>query len=245
MPRPSKWSKKRPRKTWTNPKSQKTLFSSLRKMQLKVSETKFYDSGSENVNLYHNVGHSAAYAGAANPYSLVVNMLGLQQGVQATRRIGDKAWSVGVSINLWLSQKQDRPNVGYRILVLQYPDTVYGAQFSGINQKVFYPTGMGNNLIEKVDTDMYNVIYDKVIQPIDQSGYPTVPFEHSKVHKFYIKTGREVHYRAGLDDITTTVPKDMRNRLVLYVIPYDHYGTLVTDNIASVAYTYRHYFKDP
>jgi hypothetical protein len=117
-----------------------------------------------------------------------------------------------------------------------------------VNQKVFYPTAMGNNMLEKVDTDMYNVVYDKVIQPIKQSGHPAgagEPHECSWIHKFYLKTGREVHYRAGVDDVTTIVPKDMRNRLVMYVIPYDHYGTLITDNIASVAYTYRHYFKDP
>lgn len=246
MPRfSSKWSKKRGRKAWTNPKSQKTLFANLRKVQLKMCETKFFDSGAENVNLYHNVGYSAAYAGASNPYATYVNLLGLEQGSTATRRIGDSAWSVGLSINLWLSQKGDRPNVGYRILVLQYPDTAYGAAYSGINQKIFYPSAQGNSLLERVDTDMYNVVYDKVIQPINQSGKNNTDFEHSHVHKFYIRTGRSVVYRSNSVDGATTIPKDMRNRLVLYVVPYDHYGTLVTDNIASVAYTFRHYFKDP
>jgi len=246
MPRvSSKWSKKRGRKAWTNPKSQKTLFANLRKATLKMQETKFFDNGAENVNLYHNVGHSSAYAGATNPYVTYVNLLGLEQGSTATRRIGDKVWSVGLSISLWLSQKADRPNVSYRVLVLQYPDMVYGATYTGINQKVFYPAAMTNYMLEKVDTDMYNVVYDKIIQPINQSGKSAEDFEHSHIHKFYLRTGREITYRSNTNDVATTIPKDMRNRYCMYVLPYDHYGTLVSDNIASVSYTFRHYFKDP
>jgi len=112
MPRvSSKWSKKRGRKAWTNPKSQKTLFANLRKATLKMQETKFFDNGAENVNLYHNVGHSSAYAGATNPYVTYVNLLGLEQGSTATRRIGDNGRSVRHKIIPWLSQKADGTKV--------------------------------------------------------------------------------------------------------------------------------------
>ena len=36
----------------------------------------------------------------------------------------------------------------------------------------------------------------------------------------------------------------MNNPLAVYLIPYDSYGSLTTDNIASIAWTMRLYWKD-
>ena len=37
----------------------------------------------------------------------------------------------------------------------------------------------------------------------------------------------------------------LNNYLAVYITPYDSYGSLTTDNVASIALTYRLYFKDP
>jgi len=219
----------------------------VKRVIMKTAEKKYYDAAEENVQLYHNVGKSVAYSGAVYPYAFYMNPLGLQQGTSSGQRIGDKIQSTGLSVKMWLSQKSDRPNVMYRILVLAYPDLDIGglSAYIGVNQRIFYPLDAGNAMIENVQTDNFNVVYDRVIRPIAQSGYPNpTGKEHSTYHRFYIPTNRVISYRDDTAGGSTVIPKNQRDRLAMFVIPYDAWGTLVTDNIASMAYVFRHYYRD-
>lgn len=219
----------------------------VKRVIMKTAERKYYDAATENVQLYHNVGPSVAYPLAVYPYAFYVNPLGLQQGQTSGQRIGDKIQSTGLSVKLWLSTKSDRPNVMYRVLVLAHPDLEIGGanKFTGVNQRIFYPLDAGNAMIENIQTDNFNVLYDKIIKPIPQSGYPNpTGKEHSTYHRFYIPTNRVISYRDDTLGGSTVIPKNQRDNWAMYVIPYDAYGTLVTDNIASMAYVFRHYYRD-
>lgn len=210
-----------------------------------LAETKFYDAGAENVQLYHNLGTAVAPLTDVFPTAFYLNPLGVGQNVTTGGRTGDKINSIGLNVRLWLSQKASRQNVMFRILVLRYPDAAYGATYTGINQRIFYPLDTGNAMIERVDTATYSVAYDKIIRPnSSRVGTSAADQEHSVRHEFYLKTAGSIHFRESTSGSATVVPKAQKYRLAMYVIPYDAYGTLTTDNIASFAWTYRHYYKD-
>jgi hypothetical protein len=66
--------------------------------------------------------------------------------------------------------------------------------------------------------------------------------------------GKEFHYykklwikKKGARDIvydSTNSDQIVNNPVHVWVIPYDSYGTLTTDNIASMAYQGKIYYKD-
>ena len=51
------------------------------------------------------------------------------------------------------------------------------------------------------------------------------------------KDARPIVYNQGTTNI-------INSPLLLYIIPYDSYGTLITDNIAPYVFHYRLYYKD-
>ena len=60
---------------------------------------------------------------------------------------------------------------------------------------------------------------------------------HSVVN-LYLKrrSSSKIHY-----DLTGKISNKI---FALYVVPYDSFGSLTTDNVASMSYFYRMYFKD-
>ncbi len=61
---------------------------------------------------------------------------------------------------------------------------------------------------------------------------------HSLVNIWLKRKGAHpLVYNQGTNNI-------INSPLLLYIIPYDSYGTLITDNIASSAFHYRLYYKD-
>lgn len=221
----------------------------VKRVIMRTAERKQYEASQENIQLYHNVGPSVAYPSATNPYAIYMNPLGLQQGAVSGTRIGDKVQSTGLKLKLWISNKLDRPNVMYRILVLSHTDNAMSsggayANFIGVNQQIFTNATKANAMLGIVNTDNFTTILDRIVQPINQSGIPATQKEHSHMFQFWLPTKRTITYRDATDDTSVTRPKNARDNWAIYVIPYDAFGTLVTDNIATVAYAWRHYFRD-
>jgi hypothetical protein len=90
------------------------------------------------------------------------------------------------------------------------------------------------------------VLYDRVV-PIEAHYSRGVGVETSsasfkeahKFKKFYIKSRKGSKLKWMEDGSLANRP------MAFYVIPYDSWGTLQTDNIASCAYSYCCYFRDP
>ncbi len=132
----------------------------------------------------------------------------------------------------------------YRIMVVRMPkaigNTVTDYQnvypFETVNQGA-----VGNTMILPLDKDRgIKTYYDRTFNL--NTGFSAIGSGGKESHmkkSLWIrrKASRPVVYNQGIAQI-------VNSPLLLYVIPYDSFGTLFTDNIASFAMHYRLYYKD-
>lgn len=239
---------RRPRKTLKRGGSKykrsipsKKLVNLIKKVSLRQCETKQSFSISENQQLYHNV------------VSIRQDLLFTGQGItdvntgtsSYNNRIGDTVIARGVSIKLWLANKLDRPNVMYRVVVFRFTsgDTV-------TTNDIYY-SGSANFMLKDYNTEKIKVLYSRVVNL--QVGYSGVPKTNTG-NTLYDPVAKEAHKLLKI-----WIP--LKNKKVVYesdnsgvpkwsdigfaIVPYDSYGTLTTDNIASFSYQTKFYFKDP
>jgi len=215
------------------PRKRGGLVKVMRSIALRVCETKYTEKALQDINLYHN--------GGTAPNLMQINELleGPAIGTGTNQRNGDEVVGVRCELKLWLSHKLDRPNVMWRILVYSCP-----ASTAAGSADLFDATGSTNRMIAYVNKEKYRVLYDKLLQPPAgdyslESGATLK--ERSRLVKINLpQKMKKIVYVTG-----SGVPKYDRNHLRVAVIPYDAFGTLVSDNIASFAYNLRFYFKDP
>lgn len=219
-----------------------------RVVQNRPGNKKYITESVENIQLKHNAGSSTGTVACLNATGRTANMCATSASAFQSGRIGDMVRGKGISIKLWLSNKLDRPNVMYRVMVLQW--------YHGFNptsaENIFRANASPNLTIASVDFDKFRVRYDRVF-PVG-SGVshastgtevgPTANFkgkEHSRMVKFWVGTPGTFKYQADNGNI----PSSEKYCLALYVIAYDAYGTLTTDTIASCAYEITFNFSDP
>jgi len=190
----------------------KTQAKSVRKIAKKAvmgsSETKTVGKQTENVQLFHN---KALY---------VENLLSTSQGLEDPNdlasnaaRIGDSIRLTNTNIKFWLSNKSDRPNVMYRLILFWYdtPTTLTDA--------ICFFT-QSNKMLDRPNIENISI--------------------HERSQLATLKgnwKGKRITYDEGKD-------KPKKRTLGVCLVCYDAYGTLQTDNIASVAYNYNINFKD-
>lgn len=214
----------------------KSITALIKKISLKNVETKQTHRIQENININHNSGY------------IINQLLYSQQGITDTdtgtaiynNRIGDEVIGRGISIKFWVANKLDRPNVMYRLIVFKYSSQslpTLSTIFTGAN---------GNRMMDKIDSEYITPVYQKIFNL--QMGFSAVPAalvngdqEGREAHtykKIWIPLkNKRIRYANG-----GTVPKFIDYGFA--IIPYDSYGTLTTDNIASFAFEYTFYFKD-
>lgn len=197
---------------------QKSVAKIARDVAMKIPERKKFGFQSENVQLFHN---KALYLGS---------WLKCKQGVgdpddiaDQIVRIGDELMLRNINIRFWLSNKLDRPNVMYKLYLFWYDS----AQTLSDAYCYFTQT---NKMLDRINDENISVIDQQTIfsGPSYENG--TEKHEHS-----YLATlkaswkGKKITYDEG-----GFVPK--KRDLGVCVVCYDAYGTLQTDNIASLAY---------
>jgi hypothetical protein len=212
------------------------------------TETKHLDYSVENIQLYHNVGPSVAYALAVNPYTIILNPWAqITQGTASTQRVGDKIVPVGMKLRLWIANKQDRPNVMYRVIVGYFRSKVNpntGARWTGSNEIIFGSgsgTAGGNNLLGILDPERFKAIKDDVFR-LENGVAENASGAGKETHKLIEMWIAKKKKNPVVFDINGNI---VNNPFAVFVIPYDSFGTVVTDNISSCAYNYRLYWKDP
>lgn len=212
----------------------KSLIKLIRRVALTNSETKFGSQQKENIDLYHN-------GGVAGTYNSLTNLLATAQGSNQQARVGDQILAKSLSIHLWLSNKSDRPNVMYRVIIYTCPFD----QYLVASPSSFFQGLHGNKMLDYVNTDKYKIIYSKVIRPFSgdyslESGASNK--EHSTDLKIYIPLkNKKITYSADAGQVAN----NQNNIWNMAIIAYDAYGTLTTDAIASFSVVYKFYFKDP
>lgn len=220
-----------------------SLVRAVRAQITKMAETKFIRLAIENQNLNHNTG----LAGTNGPV-VYGNLLRTNVGTTQNDRVGDTVWARYLNMRIWLSTKADRPNVMFRIMVIASPPD----QSNTSDPVNFWRNYSGNRMLDYVNTDKYSIVYQKIVKIThgdtsfeispNQLTNPTRLHEVSKMVYISIPLNRKLNYQT--DTGGTPTPKGQRNCLSLVIIPYDAFGTLSTDNIASYAMCGLFTYKD-
>jgi len=171
------------------------------------------------------------------------NMLSTTIGSADGQRIGNKLYAKNLNVRLWLSNKLDRPNVMYRIMVVRgnknnmaygpYP-MVTGSALQGLPYFWDADGSRKNNILRDVNRAKYHVVYEKLVQPFggDYSLESSASNkEHSRLINFNIKLNKTITY----DENDATYPEG-DNVYSMIIIPYDAYGSQPLDNIASCSF---------
>jgi len=215
---------------------------------MKASETKKYQFADENVQLYHNIGYTTtplvpSQCSLAQVFNIWAD---INKGTGSFNRIGDKITPRGMSIKLWLANKRDRPNLMYRIIVATTPKAIGGTAVTNTNVDPWDDIQLGSNgnkMIRMLDADRgVKVIYDRVIRLQENATFSDAGHAR-EVHMYKKLWIRKKQARTIVYDSTGS-NQIVNNPIHVWVIPYDSYGTLTTDNVASMAYQGCVYYKD-
>lgn len=222
--------KKRPvRKNYKKRTYSKSLVKAVKAITLKQSETKHKTVTFQNQNLNHN---SIDDFKEQNP------LRALDQGIDEHQRIGDEIIGKYINYKIWLSNKSDRPNVLYRIVVYRCPKDE-----SETNHLNIYEGVSPNKMIDYINTEKYTPLFQKFVKITNDTSLESGATlrETSKLISFSVNLkNQKIKYENG-----TGFPKYQRDQIRLSITPYDAYGTLTSDIIASYAMTARVYYKDP
>lgn len=229
---------KRPVRKVVRRSGMKNLAKMISAISLKKAETKETHVISENNQLYHNV--------ESIKYSFLYTQQGVGDGdtglTNYSCRVGNEIILRGLSIKFWFANKKDRPNVMYRIIIFKYrADTTIGSAYKS--------QGSANMMIRDIDNEKITILKTKLFNlqvgfsnagPAGGYGFDTAAKEAHKYLKFWIPLkNQKLRYK----DDNSGSPKYYD--IGVSIVPYDSYGTLTTDNIASYAITHKLYFKDP
>ena len=231
-------------------RTRRTFQSRVKRVIQKTAETKYYDIGVENQQLYHNLGFGltgipptsvSAIPLLFNPWNNIT------QGTSRFTRIGDKITPRGMSLRIYLASKFDRPLTMFRIVVAILPKVFNGNVVSSTFDPFQVPNSgiLGNTMLYPADKDKgVKFLYDK-IHKFTPNGWYSLPAssawykEPTKCVKLWIKRKRSSSI--VFDTTSSTI---VNKPLAIYVIPYEQYSTLTTDNIATCAVNMRMYYKD-
>ena len=198
-----------------------------KKVAMGIPEVKAFGFLDENRQLIHNKtdylpNFLECKQGTADPNDI-------QGASNRLVRIGDEFLLKSVNIRLWLSNKDDRPNVMYKCFMFWYDSSVT------LSDAVCYFTQQ-NKMLDRVNNEQISVIDQKTI--FSANSYAP---DHERSQLCTLRgnwKGRKITYDEG-----GTVPK--KRTIGLMVVAYDAYGTLQSDNIASYAYNARIKLIDP
>lgn len=217
-------------------KSKASLVKLIKKVSLAKCETKNTHQIVENTDLYHNLE------------TITTNLLYTRQGISDNNtgtssyamRIGDEVIARGLQFKMWFATKSDRPNVMFKIIFFKYYTQ------STPPTSVFKSQGSSNRMIRDLDNEKLKVIKVKQFNLNIGTSHSVItsgtwyPKEAHKYVKCYIPL-KNARIKYIADDSGTPRNYDYG----FAVVPYDSYGTLTTDIIASFAYNVKFYFKDP
>lgn len=223
----------------------RTFQSRVKRAVMRTAETKFYDIGLENAQLYHNLGY-----GGLLPPTTVTSIpelfdpwSNILKGTGRMNRIGDRITPRGMSLKFWIANKSDRENTKVRVIVAILPKVVDAivTDYDNINPFQIPNSGLLNNhLVLHADKDRgIKFLYDKVIQPYRGQVNNTANKEKSTTLKLWIKRkrSRDIVYSTSTDQI-------VNNPLAVFMIPYEQYSTAQTSNTTSFSCQMRMYYKD-
>lgn len=207
------------------PVDKKELRQFVRSEALRLAETKTVGRITENVQLFHNIsdyrpGLLNVVQGTSDPTDYTNN----------SARVGDEVYFKSIQLKFWLSNKLDRPNVMWRLLLVSFPPDMTMSDLTCWHTNT-------NKMIDEVNTENIKILREKYIFSA-QNYSPT--HERSQIVTLNYKPKKpfKVIYNEN-----NGVPRNINIGYI--VVCYDAYGTLQTDNIGSYAVNNKFTFKDP
>lgn len=230
MPRrkPSKKSRKPPK--GLTRKQSSAVAKIAKQAIMKTTEAKHTLWQLENQQLIHNVPNYH------------INLMQTSQGLDDNNntqgspggtdiREGDQIYLNNINCKFWLSNKHDRPNVMYRIILFTYD------QGDTVNNSLVFFTDT-NKMLDRTNFKGITVLKSKYVK--SGNSYSPEGKEHSYL------TSMNVNYKRPKRMVfqeNSSTPKD--KNLGVAIVAYDAFGTLQTDNIASYAFDIKLTWRDP
>lgn len=198
------------------------LTSLIRRVVSRSAESKVFDRVLSKAELYHNT-----------PALILINGTNAfpPQGNTGSTRVGDEIYAKGYKLRILFGQKGDRPNVSFRIIV-GYVNKSYSYGYSN-----WFRAITGNTLLDPVNPDIIKVVKSYTMRPNQAGLTATGNDEFTFAHQLYIPVNKKVRFPSGTQDA------DMDN-LYMFIIPYDAFGSLTTDNIAYYQAASSLHYKD-
>lgn len=200
-----------------------------RKTALGLSETINQVYVEENQQLYHNKAYYASKL-LATSQGLLDDNSGITPN--AAVRKGDEIILKNINLRFWLSTKEDRPNVMYKGILFWYdvatPPTDATVWFTQTNK-----------MLDRYNTEQISIIDTFIVKPSFNYAVEGNNHEHSQLASLNKSWKvKKIKYNEG-----TSTPKF--KDIGFAVVAYDAWGTVQTDNIASMAFNIKVAFKDP
>ena len=206
-----------------------------KKTVLKTSEAKHTSWRFENINLNHNLtsyhpSDGLGFYRTNQGFDDNNTQQGFPNGTDI--REGDECYLENINLKMWLSNKNDRPNVMYRIILFEYSE---GETVD--NAMVFFT--QTNKMLDRVNNKKVRVLKSKYVK-LNGPDLTLNGHERSQIvsinHKF--RRPKKIRYQEN-----SSIPKN--TNMAFVVVAYDAYGTLQTDNIGSFAYDLKLTWRDP
>jgi len=192
---------------------------------LRTAEPKFLRTVYALVQMYHNLYID---------WHLNVSTKMPAQGAGDSQRIGDQIYTTSYRLDMLIGQKQDRPNVSFRWFVVQLPKGASVATTSWIDVVT------GDLLIDRPNTDICKIIKSGVWKEVNAVFDAAAPKEYTFAKTLTFQHKRK--YKFGPGDAVLTHNQD---DLHFFMVAYDAYGTLITDNVAYCQLLQTIYYRDP
>ncbi len=172
--------------------------------------------GSNDMQLYHNVPNNLANA---------TSMLdAINVGTAVYQRIGNRIRLRKVLVNALLNNKDSRPNVTYRVVACMSP---YSASTDTFGELIAL-TGTTPYITAPLYPGLVKILCDKYFGG-GASSVTSISGTTLKERTFPLKLEFNCNADVQYDAVGVA-----QTRLQIFVIAYDAYGTLTTDNIASI-----------
>ena len=210
---------------------------------MKKAETKYYIGGGDETALYHDRGTATAAAVGQTQGAIIFDpWANIGQGTGVRNRVGDEIYPRGMAIRLTMFNAVDRPALYYRVIVCKFNRTMNGTIVTAGNQDMFDANGSNDSIASIIKNDQgIKVYYDKTFTVQHGLQY-SVGTDLNRKPRMFKKLF--INPKGTKKIVFSAANTIVNNPLAVFILPYDAYATLRTDNVANCQFSYKLYFKD-
>lgn len=203
----------------------------MKKVALKTTETKFKNISLPKWELYHNTLQES---------TINISSALCAQNDDESGRVGNEIYLTGIKFRLLLGQKSDRPNVTFKIFVVEW-DTNQGGTVT--NSAHFYYWVSQNVLLDAIQSHRFRIL-KKITYKGNLGSLEVGETAKEKTYplSFWLPMKRKISFQGDTSIVTSM---GIKENLKVVVACYDAYGTLITDNIGYIQGCATCYYKDP